>query len=448
MGEYRFLPISINLETVGGLASTILRRGIPLPTSRTERFTTASVDQESVELKILAGESPLSSKNIPVTAIKVGGIPKGPAGSQEIKTTLKVDRECRVRISTVVKGSNLAVPAPDKEIQLMDIITGEQIKELVERAEIESSEDLRLAENIELRNKAKSLITQIDKELSDEKTAASWSTYRQEAEKTLAALGVLLEEGDTEDIRTAFEKLKEIAAKKQSDLNALLRDLGMAGAFGGFFAPSPRAKQDSARPAEKPKHAPTEPEAKSKHITGLTQKEKRIFVVHGRDERLRIDVFSFLRSLGLHPIEWSEALSLTGSATPYVGDVLDKAFESAQAIVVMLTPDDEVRLAPVYLRPDDGLEEREYRRQPRPNVLFEAGMSFGRNPKRTIIVEIGQVKHFSDVVGRHVLKLNNSAEARHDLALRLKTAGCEIKERGSDWLAVGDFSINTPSSGG
>ena len=69
---------------------------------------------------------------------------------------------------------------------------------------------------------------------------------------------------------------------------------------------------------------------------------KKVFVVHGRDGRLRDDFFAFLRALGLQPIEWSEALKLTAKATPYVGEAIESAFKNAQAVIVLLSPDDEV----------------------------------------------------------------------------------------------------------
>ncbi len=169
--------------------------------------------------------------------------------------------------------------------------------------------------------------------------------------------------------------------------------------------------------------------------------QRQVFVVHGRDERLRQDLFAFLRALDLQPIEWSEALRLTGKASPYIGEVLDKAFDNAQAVVVLLTPDDEVRLVEELWLPNEENTEKEIHFQPRPNVLFEAGMAFGRNPDRTLLVQAGRVKAFSDVAGRHVVRLTNSPESRQDVAERLRTAGCAVSTSGRDWLRQGDFSV-------
>ena len=70
---------------------------------------------------------------------------------------------------------------------------------------------------------------------------------------------------------------------------------------------------------------------------------------------------------------------MTGKASPYIGDVLDAAFGNAQAVAVLITPDDEVRLAPELWRDGDGPSEKVYLRQARANVLFEAGMAIARD---------------------------------------------------------------------
>jgi predicted nucleotide-binding protein len=168
---------------------------------------------------------------------------------------------------------------------------------------------------------------------------------------------------------------------------------------------------------------------------------RNVFVVHGRNEKIRKDFFNFLRALGLHPIEWAEALRTTGKATPFVGEVLDAAFERAQAVIVLLTPDDEVRLGKELWSAEEGEDERQYHRQARPNVLFEAGMAFGRNPDHTLLVTVGPVKQFSDIGGRHIVRLSNDTARRQDIADRLKTAGCSVKIDGRDWLKTGNFEI-------
>jgi len=169
-------------------------------------------------------------------------------------------------------------------------------------------------------------------------------------------------------------------------------------------------------------------------------KRYRIFIVHGRDERLRSGVFTFLRSLGLQPLEFGEARELTGKPMPYVGEILDAAFQHAQAVVVLLTPDDEARLRGELAAKSDPLYEKELTGQARPNVLFEAGMSLVSHPDRTILVQFGHVRPFSDVAGRHILHMNNSLAKRQDLAQRLEAAKCLVNLKGTDWHTSGDLN--------
>lgn len=166
---------------------------------------------------------------------------------------------------------------------------------------------------------------------------------------------------------------------------------------------------------------------------------KKVFVVHGRNMAARDAMFGFLRAIALEPIEWSTAIAATGSASPYVGQVLDSAFEMAQAVVVLLTPDDIAYLRREYANGDDDPDHAPTP-QARPNVLFEAGMAMGHRPDRTVLVELGAVRPFSDVAGRHAVRLDNSSEKRNDLAQRLKSAGCDVDTSGSDWMSAGDFT--------
>ena len=167
---------------------------------------------------------------------------------------------------------------------------------------------------------------------------------------------------------------------------------------------------------------------------------RKVFVVHGRNAPASLAIFTFLRSIDLAPIEWGEAVNMTAEGAPYIGQVLDTAFDAAQAVVVLLTPDDIAYLQQEYASGEDD-PDTEPAGQARPNVLFEAGMAMGRNPQRTILVELGKVRPFSDVAGRHAIRLDNTAPKRNDLAQRLNKAGCEVNLTGSDWLTAGDFTL-------
>lgn len=163
---------------------------------------------------------------------------------------------------------------------------------------------------------------------------------------------------------------------------------------------------------------------------------RKVFVVHGRNIKARDAMFSFLRAIGLDPIEWEEAVAMTKQGSPYIGNVLDIAFNNAKAIVVLLTGDDLAKL-------NDALSSSEPEQltpQPRPNVLFEAGMAIGRNENQTILVELGEIRSMSDIIGRHAIRIDNTVAKRQALAYRLSTAGCAVKIEGrTDWHTTGDF---------
>jgi predicted nucleotide-binding protein len=167
---------------------------------------------------------------------------------------------------------------------------------------------------------------------------------------------------------------------------------------------------------------------------------KKVFVVHGRNAGARQAMFDFLRSIGLQPIEWSMARSLTKQATPLIETIIDTAFQHAQAIVVLFTPDEIVALRDDYA---DGPSDPDLAPagQSRPNVIFEAGMAMGRHSERTVLVEFGIVRRFSDIQGRLPLRFDNTPQSRQELADRLETAGCETDLSGQDWYTSGTFVL-------
>lgn len=164
-----------------------------------------------------------------------------------------------------------------------------------------------------------------------------------------------------------------------------------------------------------------------------------VFVVHGRDTQARDDIFQFLRAIDLHPLEWSEAVKSTGKPSPHIWEILEKAFSTAHAILVLFTPDDEAYLRASLRSEDEPTHETQLSGQARPNVLFEAGMAMGRSEDRTVLVELGVLRPFSDIAGRHTIKLDNTSQRRQELAQRLQAAGCPVNLDGTDWHTVGNF---------
>lgn len=167
-----------------------------------------------------------------------------------------------------------------------------------------------------------------------------------------------------------------------------------------------------------------------------TVDRKKVFVVHGRNDPVRRDLFSLLRAASLNPTEFSTAVVEAGGSSMFIQGIIDHAMDKAQAIVILFCPEEHAQLRDELVEPGATPEEG---LQPRPNVLFEAGLALGRYPERTIVVQVGDIRPISDLGGRHFVKLNNTAQRRKDLLSRLAAAGCSVDLSGQDWLSVGDF---------
>lgn len=171
-------------------------------------------------------------------------------------------------------------------------------------------------------------------------------------------------------------------------------------------------------------------------------KDNSVFVVHGRDEGLRKSVFEFLRALGLNPMEWSKAVLLPkkGGANPHVDDILDAAMGLVQAVVVLFSPDDLAMLRQSLVSKGEKNTEGKLQGQPRPNVIFEAGLALGRHPEKTLLVQVGKIRGFSDIAGKHMVRLANDVTKRKDVANRLGKIGCKVDLAGDDWMSAGDLA--------
>ena len=164
-----------------------------------------------------------------------------------------------------------------------------------------------------------------------------------------------------------------------------------------------------------------------------------VFVIHGRQKLT--EVHSFLRALGLVPLEWSQARRITGKSTPLTWEIVDTALREAGAIVVLFTADDEARLREDLWGSHESVLEKQVMNQPRQNVLFEAGVAYGRAPQRTVMIRIGgNHRPISDLAGHHLIQLTNDGASRQEVADALRNAGCPVDTTGTDWLKTGDFS--------
>jgi predicted nucleotide-binding protein len=157
---------------------------------------------------------------------------------------------------------------------------------------------------------------------------------------------------------------------------------------------------------------------------------RRVFVVHGHDLDARSQMFTFLRAIGLEPIEWEQAVQETGSASPLVLDVVRAGFALARAAVILFTGDDRVQ----SLR-SAAAGANDFELQPRPNVLIEAGMALATHRDRTVFVQFGSLREASDLAGLAALRMDGWPSAkRNALVERLRVAGCAVTTSGADWL--------------
>ena len=164
---------------------------------------------------------------------------------------------------------------------------------------------------------------------------------------------------------------------------------------------------------------------------------KAVLVIYGHDQEANKAIFDWLRAIGLQPREWGQLIEDSGSASPYIGQILERAFRSAQAIIALFTPDEFV------IGRAESNKEDAWRLQSRPNVLIEAGMALITHPQRTVLVMLGNMDLPSDLAGRHYIKLDGTPGRLNELANRLEGAGCELDRTGADWLDPSRFPDRT-----
>ncbi|MFE2724186.1 TIR domain-containing protein [Kitasatospora sp. NPDC059327] len=172
------------------------------------------------------------------------------------------------------------------------------------------------------------------------------------------------------------------------------------------------------------------------------ERSRNVFVVHGRDEQVRREMFGLLRRLGLNPLEWEHLVGATGLPSPFIGEVVAHAPRVAGAALVLLTPDDVAVLHDDLKGSAEPPHELAPTGQPRQNVLIELGMVLMAFPERTVIVEFGDIRPASDLAGRNVIRFTadgNPAFALRKVAQRLQVAGCPVDDRGHDWLDTEPF---------
>lgn len=163
-------PLSLGIETMGGVATKLIERNTTIPTKKSQIFTTAADGQTSVDIHVVQGERPMANDNTTLGRFQLVGIPSAPRGTPQIEVTFDIDANGIINVSAKDKGTG-------KEQQITitssNKLSDEEIEQKVKEAEAHAEEDKKRQQEIEIRNNADSLVYTTDKTLEDLKEQLS-----------------------------------------------------------------------------------------------------------------------------------------------------------------------------------------------------------------------------------------------------------------------------------
>jgi molecular chaperone DnaK len=203
-------PLTLSIETLGGVATPMIPRNTTIPTKKTETFSTAADSQTEVEVHVLQGERPMAGQNRTLGKFKLGGIMPAPRGIPQIEVTFDIDAN---GILNVTAKDNATGKDTRITITSSSGLSKEEIDKMAKEAEAHASEDKEQRESIEARNALDGLVYNIEKMLKDagEKVQAADKT---EVESALADAKKTLEGSpSTSELRSANEKLTQASHK-------------------------------------------------------------------------------------------------------------------------------------------------------------------------------------------------------------------------------------------
>jgi molecular chaperone DnaK len=202
-------PLSLGIETLGGVTTKLIERNTTIPTKKSETFSTASDNQTSVEIRVLQGEREMARDNKPIGVFHLMGIPPAPRGVPQVEVTFDIDANGILNVSAKDLGTGKEQKIT---ITASSGLNKDEIDKMVRDAQAHSDEDKKRREEIEAKNRLDSLIYSSEKSFAENKSKLDPGEISQ-FESAVADAKKALEAGGTDNMNQAAERLQQAAHK-------------------------------------------------------------------------------------------------------------------------------------------------------------------------------------------------------------------------------------------
>lgn len=238
-------PLTLGLETMGGVRTALIDRNTTVPAKRSQIFSTAADNQPSVEINVLQGERPMAKDNLSLGRFMLDGIPPAPRGVPQIEVTFDIDANGIIHVSAKDKGTG---KEQSIKISSSTKLSKDDIDKYVKEAEQYASEDAKNKEKIEARNEADNLVYSVEKSMKEHGDKIS-SDERLEIERALGETKEALKGEDIEKIKSTKEALTAASHKLAESVYKSSQAQGAPGADAGAQQAEPQ-QQGGAENAE------------------------------------------------------------------------------------------------------------------------------------------------------------------------------------------------------